>query len=148
VILPGVHAAQRRPVLVHLRPCCWRNTQLSHHRPSTFYSVVTSCLCLAAAWLDLSSWRLLLQMPSGALSPYGAELHALLLHMSAHKHLDGQAWATALGHHFDKVYPGRGGVPRCWVWRVSRGGGGEGDEMKWHHRRQGCGPGFGRGGDA
>jgi hypothetical protein len=56
-----------------------------------------------------------LQMPSGSLSPYGGELHALLRYMSqpaqqqqlaSKSPLDGASWATALAGYFQDVYAG------------------------------------------
>eukprot|EP00878_Enallax_costatus_P019783 GHUV01020885.1.p1 GENE.GHUV01020885.1~~GHUV01020885.1.p1 ORF type:complete len:325 (+),score=106.22 GHUV01020885.1:330-1304(+) len=55
------------------------------------------------------------QMPSGSLSPYGAELAALLEYFSApeqkqqvatHAPFDGPSWAKALAAYFKDVYPG------------------------------------------
>lgn len=54
-------------------------------------------------------------MPSGSLSPYGAELHALLGHLAqpaqaaavaAKGSLDGSAWAAALASFFNSSYAG------------------------------------------
>jgi hypothetical protein len=56
-----------------------------------------------------------MQMPSGSLSPYGGELHALLRYMSQPSQqplisskapLDGPSWASALAGYFTDVYAG------------------------------------------
>lgn len=54
-------------------------------------------------------------MPSGSLSPYGGELHALLRYLAApeqkqqvtdHVPVDGPSWAKALAAYFKDYYPG------------------------------------------
>lgn len=55
-------------------------------------------------------------IPLGSLSPYGAELHAMLRFLAQperlessrprHASLDGAQWAAALGRHFSEVYSG------------------------------------------
>jgi hypothetical protein len=56
-----------------------------------------------------------MQVPSGSLSPYGGELHALLRYMSQPSQqplisskapLDGPSWASALAGYFTDVYAG------------------------------------------
>ena len=46
-------------------------------------------------------------MPSGSFSPYGGELHALVLYMDQHKQMEGKSWAAFLAKYFKEVYPGK-----------------------------------------
>lgn len=61
-----------------------------------------------------------LQTPSGSLSPYGAEVAALLQYVDTQgaSGIQGQSWAAALGKYFNDTYTGAcmyaGGTPVHW----------------------------------
>jgi hypothetical protein len=75
-----------------------------------FITIILLAQCaLSYLYLSLSCpflSVLLVQMPSGSFSPYGGELHALLLYMAQHKEMEGKSWTSFLAKYFKETYPG------------------------------------------